>query len=98
MPNSKAAGVAYEDPQFSSLSTQGANTLASTSASTLGFFGVAAAAQPALSAFAAVSTAAVISSSTSATCFGYTSAQATALIALANGLRAALVTLGLGAT
>lgn len=65
----------------------------------VGFFGLATpVAQPALSAFAAVSTAAVISSSTSATCFGYTSAQATAIITLANGLRAALVTLGLGAT
>lgn len=65
----------------------------------LGFFGLATpVVQPALSAFAAVSTAAVISSSTSATCFGYTSAQATAIITLANGLRALLVTLGLGAT
>lgn len=65
----------------------------------LGFYGLATAVvQPALSAFAAVSTAAVISSSTSATCFGYTSAQATAIVTLANGLRAALVTLGLAAT
>lgn len=98
MPNTKAAGASYEDPQFSSLSTQGANNIASSSASTLGFFGVAAAAQPALSAFAAVATTAVINSSASATCFGFTSAQATALLTLANGLRAALVTLGLGAT
>lgn len=73
--------------------------LGQSSADLLGFFGLATCVtQPALSAMAAVATTAVISSSTSATCFGFTSAQATALITLSNGLRAALVTLGLAAT
>ena len=83
---------------FSGLNSTGANNIASTSASTLGFFGASAAAQPAFSAFAAVATTAAINSSISSSCFGFTSAQATALVALANGLRAALVTLGIGAT
>lgn len=65
---------------------------------TLGFFGATPVAKPALSAYAAVATTAVINSSVSASCFGYTSAQATAIITLVNGLRATLVTLGLGAT
>lgn len=90
MPNTKSIGVAYDDPEFASLSTR--------SGGTLGFFGATPAAQPALSAMPAVVTTAVISSSTSATCFGYTSAQATSIVTLANGIRAALVTLGLGAT
>lgn len=47
----------------------------------IGFYGLATpVAQPALSATAAVATTAVISSSTSATCFGFTSAQATAIL------------------
>lgn len=64
----------------------------------IGFYGVAPVVQPAMSANAAVATTAVISSSTSATCFGYTSAQATAIITLVNALRAAGVTLGMWAT
>lgn len=80
------------------LSTVGANAIASTSASTLGFFGAAVAAQPAMSANAAVATTAAINSSISSSCFGYTSAQATAIISLVNGMRAAGVTLGLWAT
>lgn len=65
---------------------------------TLGFYGATPVAQPALSAYAAVATTAVINSSISSSCFGYTSAQATAIVTLVNGLRAALVSLGLGAT
>lgn len=84
--------------KFTGVATDGANSIASSSASTLGFFGASVVAQPALSAFAAVATTAVINSSVSASCFGFTSAQATALLTLANGLRAALVSLGLGAT
>jgi hypothetical protein len=90
MPNSKASGAAYSDPEFDSLRVK--------SGGTVGFFGVADATQPALSAMPAVATTAVINSSISSSCFGFTSAQATAIITLANGLRAALVTLGLGAT
>lgn len=90
MANSKSTGAAYDDPEFGSLRTR--------SGGTLGFFGVADAAQPAMSANAAVATTAVINSSTSATCFGYTSAQATAILTLVNALRAAGVTLGLWAT
>lgn len=73
--------------------------LGQSSADIIGFYGLATCvAQPALSAFPAVVTTAVVNSSTSATCFGYTSAQATSIITLANGIRAALVTLGLTAT
>lgn len=73
--------------------------LGSASASLVGFFGLATpVAQPQLSAFAAVATTAAINSSISSSCFGYTSAQAAAIVTLVNGLRAALVTLGLGAT
>lgn len=55
-------------------------------------------AQPQLSAFPAVATTAGINSSISSSCFGFTSAQCAAIIALVNGLRAQQVTLGLGAT
>lgn len=65
----------------------------------LGFYGLATAiVQPALSATAAVATSAAISSSTSATCFGFTSAQATNIILLVNAIRAQQVALGLAAT
>lgn len=80
------------------LSTTGTNLIASTSASTLGFFVSAAASQVAMSATAAVATTAVINSSISSSCFGYTSAQATAIISLVNALRAAGVTYGLWST
>jgi hypothetical protein len=58
----------------------------------------AAAAQVALSATAAVVTTAAINASISSSCFGYTSAQATAIVALVNSLRAMAVTYGLGST
>lgn len=83
---------------FSALSSVGANAIASTSASTLGFFGAVQAAQPAMSVNPAVATTAAINSSISSSCFGYTSAQAAAIVALVNGLRAAGVTLGIWAT
>lgn len=63
-----------------------------------GFWGVAPVAQQAASAFPAVATTAAINSSVSASCFGFTSAQATALITLANGIRAMGVTIGLWST
>jgi hypothetical protein len=70
-----------------------------TSADPICFFGVSAAVtQPALSAFAAIVTTAVINSSISSSCFGFTSAQATNIILLLNALRAQQVTLGLAAT
>jgi hypothetical protein len=73
--------------------------LGQSSADLIGFYGLGTAvAQPALSAMPAVATTAVINSSISSSCFGFTSAQATAIITLANGLRAALVTLGLSST
>lgn len=65
----------------------------------IGFYGLATPiVQPALSAMPAVVTTAVINSSVSATAYGYTSAQATSIVTLVNGLRAALVALGLAAT
>ena len=65
----------------------------------IGFYGLSTpVVQPALSATAAVVTTAVISSSTSATCYGFTSAQATSIILLVNALRAQQVTLGLAST
>ena len=69
------------------------------SADLIGFYGLSAGvAQPALSAFPAVATTAGINSSISSSCFGFTSGQCAAIIALVNGLRAQQVTLGLGAT
>ena len=64
----------------------------------VGFWGVAPVIQPKASAYAAVATTAVINSSISASCFGFTSAQATAIITLVNGLRAMGVTAGLWST
>lgn len=73
--------------------------LGQSAADLIGFYGLATCiAQPALSAFPAVVTTAVINSSVSATAFGYTSAQATSIITLINGLRATFVALGLAAT
>lgn len=64
----------------------------------LGFWGVDPVIQPKASAYAAVATTAVINSSVSASCFGFTSAQATAIITLVNGLRAMGVTAGYWST
>jgi len=69
-----------------------------TSAEKVGFYGIAPIAQRQSSAVAAVVTTAAINSSISSSCFGFTSAQATALVALANELRAALVAIGIIAT
>lgn len=82
---------------LTTLSSDGTN-LGQNSADLVGFWGVTPIAQSAASAYAAVATSAVISSSTSATCFGFTSAQATALITLANGMRAMGVSAGLWST
>lgn len=61
----------------------------------IGFHGTAGTAQVALSATAAVSTAAATSGSA---IYGFTSAQANGVILLANALRAALVTKGIAST
>lgn len=68
------------------------------SSALVGFWGVNPVAQPAASAYPAVATTAVINSSVSASCYGFTSAQATAIITLVNGLRAMGVTAGLWST
>jgi hypothetical protein len=77
--------------------SEGSN-LGASATDKIGFWGVTPVVQPAASAFPAVATTAVISSSTSATCFGFTSAQATALLTLANGMRAMGVTAGIWST
>jgi len=82
------------NPQYLDDARTDGAILGQTSAAKVGFWGVTPVVQPAASAFPAVATTAAISSSTSATCFGFTSAQATALITLANGLRAMGVTAG----
>lgn len=64
----------------------------------ISFYNKTPTAQPALSAFPAVATTAAASATSSAAVYGFTSAQANAIIALVNGLRAQQVTLGLGAT
>jgi hypothetical protein len=64
----------------------------------VGFWGVTPVVQPAASAYAAVSTTAPINSSASATCFGFTSADAAGIKTLVNGLRAMGVTAGLWST
>ena len=61
----------------------------------IGFHGVAAAAQVALSATPAIATTAA---TTGAACYGFTSAQANGMIDLILALRAALVTKGLAST
>lgn len=87
------------DLEYVGQNATGGVVLGKTSAALVGFFGLATAvAQPQCSVAAAVATSAVINSSTSATCFGYTSAQATAIITLVNQLRAMGVTLNLWAT
>lgn len=81
------------------MGSTGGIVIGASSAELVGFFGLATpVAQPQASAYAAVATTAVINSSISSSCFGYTSAQATAIITLVNGLRAMGVTLGLWAT
>lgn len=68
------------------------------SAETIGFYGATPIAQRQSSAVPAVATTAGINSSISSSCFGFTSAQCAAIIALVNELRAAAVALGLIAT
>ena len=85
------------DNQLTDARTDGTN-FGQSSADLVGFWGVAPVAQPAMSATPAIATTAAISSSTSATCFGFTSAQATGIISLVNALRALNVTTGLGST
>lgn len=77
--------------------TDGTN-LGQSSTDKVGFWGVAPVAQPAASAYPAVATTAVINSSVSATCYGFTSAVATGLVTLANGMRAMGVTVGIWST
>lgn len=72
--------------------------IGNTSAELIGFYGATPIAQRQSSAVAAVATTAAINSSISSSCFGFTSAQATAIVALVNELRAAAVALGLIAT
>lgn len=87
------------DQEVIGQSNTGGILLGKTSASLVGFYGLATSvAQPQASAYAAVATTAAINSSISSSCFGYTSAQATAIITLVNGLRAMGVTLGIWAT
>lgn len=64
----------------------------------VGFWGVSPVAQVSMSATPAIATTAAISSSTTATCFGFTSAQANGIVSLINALRALNVTTGLGST
>lgn len=110
MADSISIGAAYRDQAIvngsitttpvgaTTLTSTGATNLANTSACTLGFHGATAVVQRQSSAFAAVATTAAINSSISSSCFGFTSAQATAIILLVNELRAAAVELGLIAT
>lgn len=87
------------DVELAGMSASGGYRVGSSSASLVGFYGLSTCvAQPQASAYAAVATTAVINSSISSSCFGYTSAQATAIITLVNGLRAMGVTLGIWAT
>lgn len=87
------------DQEALSQNASGGVLIGKTSASLVGFFGLATSvAQPQASVYVAVATTAAINSSISSSCFGYTSAQATAIITLVNGLRTMGVTLGLWAT
>lgn len=70
----------------------------SSSALALGFYGTTPVTQRASSVAPAVATTAGINSSISSSCFGFTSAQCAAIIALVNELRAAAVALGLVST
>lgn len=64
----------------------------------LGFWGVTPVVQPAASAYGAIATTAPINSSISSSCFGFTSGQAAAIIALVNGLRSMGVDAGYWST
>lgn len=87
------------DQEVLSENASGGLLIGKTSASLVGFWGLSTSVvQPQMSANAAVATTAAINSSISSSCFGYTSAQATAIISLVNGIRAAGVTAGLWAT
>ena len=83
---------------FAALTATGAVNLAATSAIAVGFHGATAVTQRQSSAMPAVATTAAINASISSSCFGFTSAQATAIVVLVNELRAAAVALGLIAT
>lgn len=78
--------------------SSGGTVMGSSSSEAIGFYGATPITQRAASAMPAIATTAAISSSTSATCFGFTSAQATGIILLVNELRAAAVALGLIST
>jgi len=81
------------------LTVNGNSVLGSTSAATIGFYSSTnAVAQRQSSVAPAVATTAAINSSISSSCFGFTSAQAAAIVALVNELRAAAVAIGLIAT
>lgn len=67
--------------------------LGQSAADKIGFHGTAGTAQVALSATPAISTAAATTGA-----YGFTSAQANSIVALANALRAALVTKGIAST
>lgn len=86
------------DQEFLGQNASGGVCMGKTSATVVGFYGAAGTAQRAASAMPAIATTAAINSSASATCFGFTSAQATGIILLINELRAAAVALGLIST
>lgn len=80
------------------LTATGDVNLGNSSADAVGFYGATAVAQRQSSAMPAVATTVGINSSISSSCFGFTSGQCVAIIALVNELRAAAVALGLIAT
>lgn len=81
--------------KFSTLTVTSACAIASSSAIVIGFYGAAGTAQIQASGAPAVATTLAINSSISSSCFGFTSAQAQAIVVLVNQLRAAAVALGL---
>ena len=84
MPNTKAVGVAYSDPELD-------GAVLGSSGGTLGFFGTTPVAQP--STIASVTTDAATSTTNA---YGYsTAAQADAIVTALNSVVAAMVTLGL---
>jgi hypothetical protein len=87
MPNTKAVGVAFSDPQLD-------GAVIGTTTGTAGFFGATATTRPASATQAAVASTAPVSISATQWAFS-TSAQAQALLDLSNSLRAALVSLGI---
>lgn len=87
MPNTKAVGVAFSDPQLD-------GAVIGTTTGTAGFFGAAVTTRPASASQAAVTTSASVS--ISATQWGFaTSTQADQLVNSHNAIRAALVSLGI---